>query len=149
QAGSCHVTSPTTDVPAPVPGASFRVALVCMPFALASDRPSIQLGLLRAIAEQAGFPTDTFHFYLDLAARMTPEVHDALSLVQNGHITSEWLFTVAAFGAEAAGDDQAYFTAFPEEVERARHVGKDAAFLSALRHEVLPAFIEDCLNAVD
>src|SRR5262249_22093508 len=95
-----------------------------------------------------GFPTDTFHFYLDLAARLTPEVHDEFSLVNEGHITSEWLFAVAAFGAEA-GDDPTYFTAFPEVVERARQMGKDAAFLSELRHEVLPAFVEDCLSAVD
>jgi ribosomal peptide maturation radical SAM protein 1 len=119
-----------------------------MPFAQPTHHPSIQLGLLRAIAEQAGFPADTFHFYLDLAARITPEVHDLLTN-HEGHMTSEWLFAVAAFGPQSPADDQAYFTAFPEEVDRLKALGKDADFMSALRHEVLPAFVDDCLRSVD
>ena len=48
---------------------SLRMALVSMPFA-AANRPSIQLGILRAVAIEAGFQADTFHLYLDLAARI-------------------------------------------------------------------------------
>src|SRR5262245_40952809 len=81
----------TPTVPAPVQPGSFRVALVCMPFALSASNPSLQVALLRAIAEQAGFPADSFHFYLDLAARLTPPVHDALTYLRD-HVTSEWLF---------------------------------------------------------
>jgi len=54
--------------PAAAGVAPFRVALVSMPFGTDAADPSIQLGLLRAIAEEAGFPTDTYHLYLDLAA---------------------------------------------------------------------------------
>jgi len=129
------------------PAGTFRVALVCMPFATAS-RPSIQLGLLAAIAEQAGFLTDTYHLNLELAARLTPEVYEPLCN-HRGHMTGEWLFSVAAFGEQAHSDDEAYFTAFPEVISRVQQPGKGAAYLSRLRHEILPRYIEDCLTMVD
>lgn len=50
--------------------APFRVALVGMPFGTDPGVPSIQLGLLQAIAERAGFPTETYHLYVDLAQRL-------------------------------------------------------------------------------
>jgi hypothetical protein len=85
-----------------------------MPFARAG-MPSIQVGLLRAIAEQAGFPADSFHFNVDLAARLGPEVHEKLC-DHRGRMTGEWLFSVAAFGGLVAGDDRAYVEAFPHEM---------------------------------
>jgi ribosomal peptide maturation radical SAM protein 1 len=126
---------------------SFRVALVCMPFA-AADRPSIQVGLIHALAEQAGFETDAYYFNLDLAARLSPNVYDALSM-HRGHMTGEWLFAPAAFGSSAPGDESSYFQAFPEELEWARQIGKDGAYYIELRRHVLPSFVEECLAAVD
>jgi len=129
------------------PSDTFRIALVCMPFARAS-LPSIQIGLLTAIAEQAGFSTDTYHLNLELAARLTSEIYEPLCDHRH-HMTGEWLFSVAAFGEQAHGDDEAYFTAFPDEVAWADKQGMDAAYFSCLRHEILPRYIEDCLAMVD
>ncbi len=127
----------------------FRVALVCMPFATA-ELPSIQLGLLSAITEQAGFATDTYYLNLDLVARLTPTVYEQLC-THRGHMTGEWLFSLAAFGENAGSgnDDQAYFAAFPEEAQCLEEQGKDAGYLSLVRHEILPRYIEDCLHMVD
>src|SRR5271166_3381453 len=80
--------------------ATLRVALVSMPFWPDAGTPSPQLGLLRAIAEEGGFATDTYHLYLDLAARLSPKVYANISET-GGHMTGEWLFSVAAFGAQA------------------------------------------------
>jgi ribosomal peptide maturation radical SAM protein 1 len=126
----------------------FRVALVSMPFGMDAATPSIQLGLLRAIAEEAGFATDTYHLYLDLAARITPEVYSNVSL-HRGHMTGEWLFTVAAFGTRAQEPDEEYFRAFPGAVEWFKKSGKDASYLSSLRHLIVPQYIADCLAMVD
>jgi ribosomal peptide maturation radical SAM protein 1 len=128
---------------------AFRVALVSMPFSVKADRPSLQISLLRALAERAGFTADSHHLYLDLAAAMGPQLYDRLCDLRF-HLTGEWLFSVAAFGDDAPADDEAYFTAFPGEREWAEQkLGRDAAYLSTLRREVLPAFIETCLDGVD
>ena len=77
-----QVENTTDQTPTPVD--TFRVALVCMPFATALV-PSIQVGLLTAIAEQAGFPTDAYHLNLNLAASLTPEVDELTLLPSRSH----------------------------------------------------------------
>ncbi len=135
-----------------MPGAApnhedFPVALVSMPFCSAI-RPSIQLGLLSALTRKAGFPADAYHLHLHLAAQLTPEIYEPLCGTR-GRMTGEWLFSVAAFKAVADDDDEAYFRAFPDEVARAEKFAKNAAFLSLLRREILPAYVEEWFNAVD
>jgi len=125
----------------------FRVALISMPFA-AADRPSIQVGLIQALAQEAGFETDAFYFNLDLAARLSPKVYDALSM-HRGHMTGEWLFAPAAFGLSAPGGESTYFQAFPEEVEWAHKIGENQECFVELRRDILPAFIEECVKAVE
>jgi ribosomal peptide maturation radical SAM protein 1 len=125
-----------------------RVAMVSMPFQGAA-RPSIQVGLLSAIAEEAGFRTDTFHFALDLAAEIGPEAYESLA-THRGRMTGEWLFSVAAFGERVDLDDRPYMDRFADEIEVvAGGAGVDAAYLSHLRHELLPAFVEARAGEVD
>jgi ribosomal peptide maturation radical SAM protein 1 len=124
------------------PCSDFHVALINMPFAMA-DRPSIQIGLLAAIARNAGFVVDPYHLNLELAARI-PDAYDGLCS-HRGRMTGEWLFSIAAFDDQVQLDDQQYYRAFPEELGWAAKGGKDAAYLSMLRHELLPRFIEECL----
>jgi ribosomal peptide maturation radical SAM protein 1 len=125
----------------------FQVALVAMPFGVTADRPAIQLGLLRALAQQAGFVADSFHLYLDLAARLTPPIFN--KLCNNlGSLTREWLFAVAAFGDQVPSEES-YFSSFPQQAEWAEQAGLSTAYLSSLRREIVPAYIDDCLSAVD
>ncbi|MFJ1767534.1 RiPP maturation radical SAM C-methyltransferase [Amycolatopsis sp. NPDC088138] len=77
------------------------VVLVSMPF-LEADRPSIQLGLLKAIAEQHGFPARTLHLNLDFAVRIGLDYYQSLA-EHRGRQIGDWLFSVEAFG-EAAPD---------------------------------------------
>jgi ribosomal peptide maturation radical SAM protein 1 len=128
-------------------GAPFRVALVCMPFASAKI-PSIQIGLVTAIAEREGFHTDSYHFNLDLAAQLTPGLYEKLC-EHRGNLTGEWLFAKAAFGADAPREGNDFLAAFPREVAWAERIGKDKEFLCDLREHALPAFIEACLAAAD
>ncbi|WP_437542244.1 RiPP maturation radical SAM C-methyltransferase [Sorangium sp. So ce367] len=127
--------------------ADFRVALVCMPFASA-DRPSIQLGLIGAIARSAGFTADLYHFNLDLAAELTPPIYEQLC-ERRSYMTGEWLFARAAFGESAPGDEESYLKAFPGEVSWVETLGKGRAYFAELRRQILPAFIDRCLDAVD
>jgi hypothetical protein len=80
---------------------TFPVALIAMPFAL-STRPSLQLGLLAAIARSHGFPVQTFHLNLDLASAIGVERFHHLACTRNPMV-GDWLFSVAAFADDVAG----------------------------------------------
>ncbi|MRW93287.1 RiPP maturation radical SAM protein 1 [Duganella sp. FT80W] len=137
------ITPPLSSKPAP----SFKLALVCMPFASA-DRPSIQLGLLGAIAEQAGFEVDLLHFNLDLSAQLGPELYEQLC-ERRAHMTGEWLFGPAAFGAATPADEAAFLRDFPSELSWIEGLGKQADYLTELRQRILPRFIARSFEAID
>jgi len=122
-----------------------KTALICLPFYTA-QWPSIQIGLLTALGRQAGFEIDAYHLNLDLAARI-PDEYEALCN-HRGQMTGEWLFSFAAFGDELDRGDEEYFQRFPEELEWAAQGGRDHRFLSYMRHEVIPKFVEDCVSMV-
>jgi ribosomal peptide maturation radical SAM protein 1 len=137
---------PAKSQPGTVSG-QYRVALVCMPFASAL-MPSIQIGLLCAIADRAGFPATALHFNLDLSARIGHDRYEELC-GHRGSMTGEFLFADAAFGAAAPRDEAAYLAAFPDEAAwLAGRAELDLAGLQMLRRKVLPRFIADCLDAV-
>jgi ribosomal peptide maturation radical SAM protein 1 len=125
----------------------FRVALVCMPFARAK-LPSIQIGLITAISQEAGFETDAYHFNLDLAAQVSPDLYEQMC-DHRGNLTGEWLFSKAAFGTSSPAEGDDFFASFPSESAWAKKIGKDQAFLSDLRDRVLPSFIDTCLARAD
>jgi ribosomal peptide maturation radical SAM protein 1 len=125
----------------------FRVALITMPFSFITG-PSIQLGLLKALGVRAGFHVDDLYLNLGLGAQLGDELYARVMDNQNGRVTGEWLFSIAAFGEQSSRAD--YFAAFPEEVGRiAGATGKDAAYLNNLREQVVPAYIEDCFRQTD
>ncbi|TCO62747.1 ribosomal peptide maturation radical SAM protein 1 [Actinocrispum wychmicini] len=77
----------------------WQTALVSMPFRQA-DRPSIQLGLLKAIGEARGFPIRTVHANLDFVRRIGMDRYAAIA-DQPRPLLGDWLFAVAAFGQDA------------------------------------------------
>ncbi|WP_155543074.1 RiPP maturation radical SAM C-methyltransferase [Amycolatopsis camponoti] len=79
------------------------VVLVSMPF-LEADRPSIQLGLLKVIAGQHGFPVRTLHANLDFAVRVGLDHYRRLA-DHRGRQIGDWLFSVEAFGDAAPDPD--------------------------------------------
>jgi ribosomal peptide maturation radical SAM protein 1 len=125
--------------------AAWHTVIVSMPF-MHVDRPSIQLGLLKAIGEAHGFPVRTLHANLDLAARIGVEYYRTLA-EQRGRLVGDWLFSVDAFGAAApdhdAGllddftDDLAYLGGSPAEV-------RDR--LLRTRNEDVPAFLDSVIG---
>ena len=81
------------------------VVLVSMPF-MDPYRPSIQLGLLKAVTARYGFPVRTYHAYLDFAVQIGIDYYELLC-ENHGTLIGDWLFSVAAFG-DAAPDPDAH-----------------------------------------
>ena len=105
-----------------------RTVLVAMPFQDA-DRPSAQLGLLKAIGRTAGFDVDSLHANLDFAARIGDEAYAALC-DHRGRLVGDWVFSIAAFGDAAPDPEGRLLSDFLEDLsylgdadlERLRHV---------------------------
>jgi ribosomal peptide maturation radical SAM protein 1 len=111
----------------------FAVALVAMPFVLA-DRPSIQLGLLRAVGEAHGFPVRTLHANLDFAKRIGPDRYRSLADRCRPPL-GDWLFSVEAFGADAPDPDGRLVASMP-----------DGEWLSRTRAQDVPAYLDDMVT---
>ncbi|XXF77072.1 RiPP maturation radical SAM C-methyltransferase [Myxococcaceae bacterium GXIMD 01537] len=110
---------------------SWRGALVSLPF-ISHRHPSIQLGLLKAIAGQRGFSLSTFHLNLDFAQQIGADFYERLC-EHRRRLVGDWLFSVEAFGDDAPDVGEAFLERFredleqllegiPDPIERLRHV---------------------------
>jgi ribosomal peptide maturation radical SAM protein 1 len=120
---------------------SWPTVIVSMPCQQV-DRPSIQLGLLKAIGEAHGFPVRTLHASLDFAVRIGLDYYQLLA-EHRGRQIGDWLFSVEAFG-DAAPDPHG---------ELVRELGAELSYvdesaelagkrLLATREQDVPAFLD-------
>lgn len=117
------------------------VVLVSMPF-LDADRPSIQLGLLKAIGERHGFPVRTLHLNLDFAVRIGLERYRKLA-DHRGRQLGDWLFSVAAFGDAAPDPDGKLLAGLGAELSYLDDpAGAAPDWLAAVRDRDVPAFLD-------
>ena len=107
-------------------GSALHVVLVSMPF-MDPHGPSIQLGLLKSLAEADGFPVRTLHANLDFAVRIGMDYYGLLCQ-HRGPMVGEWLFSLEAFPGTAPdpaaqmihdlAHELSYLGASPEEVRK-------------------------------
>lgn len=109
--------------------------IVSMPFQQA-DRPSIQLGLLKAIADAHGFPVRTLHANLDFAVRVGVDYYRSLA-DHRGRQLGDWLFSVEAFGSDAPDPDGKLLAAIDLS-----YMDGSAERLLATREQEVPAFLD-------
>lgn len=118
-----------------------------MPF-MHADRPSIQLGLLKAIGCQRGFPVRTLHANLDFAARLGPEYYQLLA-EHRGRQLGDWLFSVEAFGAAAPDPQARLLDDFVGELSHLPGSAEEVrARLLRIRERDVPAFLDSLLTAL-
>lgn len=128
--------------------AEFGVGLVAMPF-VSAYRPSIQLGLLSAIARSHGFAAETFHLNLDFAAEIGVGLYELLCQ-HRGRLLGDWMFSAAAFGdtapdpegemlADLGGDSPASFVSEGATLER----------LEEIRRVEVPRFVEAMAETIE
>lgn len=135
------------------PGEARRIALVSMPFA-STRRPSLQIGMLKGLAERVGWRADTLHLSLDFAALIGRDAYEVLCQ-HRGMQLSDWIFSVAAFGADAPDAKGDMLASLPLEYRDALTVfapeGDVDRWLLRIRDALVPAYIgatRDVLIAV-
>jgi ribosomal peptide maturation radical SAM protein 1 len=131
------------------PGAEqFPIALVSMPF-VAAEVPSIQLGLLKAIAQRDGFPVTTYHLALDFAIQVGLAAYSDLAN-HRGRQVGDWLFSRAAFGRDAPDPDGRFLRDFSSELAaHLPHLGQQAIpFLQRIRAREVPSFIDRMMREI-
>lgn len=126
-----------------------RIALVSMPFA-SSRRPSLQLGLLKGLAERAGWEAVPMHLGVEFAGLIGRARYELLCQ-HRGIQLAEWVFSLAAFG-RSAPDPEGQLVAelpatFVEEFRRL-DVANPSAWFDRLRRTVAPAFLEACTATI-
>ncbi|MET8147157.1 RiPP maturation radical SAM C-methyltransferase [Actinoplanes sp. NPDC049668] len=125
--------------------AAWPVVIVSMPFMVA-DRPSIQLGLLQAIATGHGYAARTLHANLDFAHRIGGETYRSLC-EQRGHMIGDWLFSVAAFGDAAPDPDGALLDDVSAGLDLAGESGTVSRDqLLRIRDFDVPAYLDELVD---
>jgi ribosomal peptide maturation radical SAM protein 1 len=119
-----------------------------MPF-MEVSRPSIQLGLLKAIGAAHGFPVRTLHANLDFAARIGTDYYGILA-ERRGGMVGDWLFSLEAFGAAAPDPDSRVLDEFADDL---RYLGEQPAErrerLLHTRHRDIPAYLDALVDGFD
>jgi ribosomal peptide maturation radical SAM protein 1 len=121
------------------------VILVSMPF-MSVVRPSIQLGLLKAVVSQAGFPVSCFEFGLDLAQRIGASSYERICAAGRSFV-GDWLFSVAAFGDQAPDAEDSFVNRYADDIIKSSRAGSvSAAELIRMRRLVIPDFVQSLLD---
>ncbi|MEU5320915.1 RiPP maturation radical SAM C-methyltransferase [Streptomyces sp. NPDC021056] len=126
---------------------AWPVVLVCMPF-MDDRRPSLQVGLLGALARAHGFPARTLHANLDFAAGLGVDVYRMLA-DDPGHLIGDWLFSLEAFGAAAPDPQDAFLDLYVDDLARIQGVpaGHLRELLLRIRHEEVPGYLDALVEA--
>lgn len=117
-----------------------------MPF-MDIDRPSIQLGLLKALVQHHGFPVNTLHANLDFAARIGVEAYRKLS-EHRGRMIGDWLFSIEAFGRAAPDPTASLLDDLADDLS---YLGgaRSAELLLDIRDRQVPAYLNDLVASYE
>ncbi|NEA98542.1 RiPP maturation radical SAM C-methyltransferase [Streptomyces sp. SID13726] len=149
-----HTFVPLTSAPSPAPEATAgqraacTVALVNMPF-VSIYQPSLQLGLLKSLATDAGFRAEDFYFNLEFSQLMGSRAYEQMAH-HRGRLFGDWLFSVAAFGDEAPDPRGLMLDHFAEETDALLadlKLTRDQ--LIGIRNDGVPHFIDSLLEKTD
>jgi len=118
-----------------------------MPF-ISQQRPSIQLGLLKAIATEHGFPARTFHLNLEFARQIDPVAYEEISDFRRCFV-GDWLFARAAFGDATPAREASFLDRYEEWLrELTEGFGRTLGYLAAVRDNDVPRFLDRMMDLV-
>lgn len=127
-------------------GHAGQVILVSMPF-MDIHLPSIQLGLLKSLADANGFPARTLHANLSFATRIGLDYYQLLAQ-HRGRMVGEWLFSIEAFQGAAPDPDSRMVGELASELS---YLGESTEELrrklTQTRHVDIPGYLDSLVNS--
>src|SRR5262249_45471981 len=123
------------------------VALVSMPFASAA-RPSIQLGLLKAVGQEKGFPVSCWSLDLDFAYQIGLATFEIICNYGRCFL-GDWLFSCEAFGDQAPDKEGRYL-----ELNRATikslldTLDRPLDYIMEMRRNEVPRYLDRLMEVV-
>ena len=121
-----------------------RGVLVSMPWATIT-RPSLAIGILTRISEEAGVPTTAVHANLDMASRVGVEAARILSNERSLYGMADHFFACDLYGTDALGGNE-----FLKLLGALNAPGpfRRREFVRKLRDEVVPAFLDEMAERI-
>lgn len=130
-----------------------RVALVCMPWG-SIETPSTAMGLLKRYARAAGFEAELHYLNVRFAEQIGLKVYERIA--QGSYFQTEWFFSQALFGPHGTGELHNGWRDLRADPEAqtlvdsiTRGIGLSDTDCEHLAGREVPAFIDDCVDAVD
>lgn len=137
---------------APAPG-SDPMALVYMPWGSAT-RGSIAVGIIKQCARRMGVETDAHYLNIRFAEMLGVELYESIS--DSSAFFPEWYFSSALFGPRGLGlmnntwEDLRSTELGSKMAGRLAEITRGSEDLSRrLSEEIIPRFIDDCMERVD
>lgn len=122
------------------------IHLIDMPFG-SIFRPSLALGLIKSSLDQAGINSRVFHLNLLFAQRMGFANYETIALFKGVETqVSEWLFAEQAWGRSFGPDEEKFLALCGDELGGLPQCDDPSEWLSALRRDDVPLFLDDCIK---
>jgi ribosomal peptide maturation radical SAM protein 1 len=119
-----------------------------MPF-VSIETPSIQLGLLKALATRAGFPVTNLHLSLDFACQIGTARYGILAN-HRGRLYGDWLFAKAALAERAPRKGDDFLRDYAKEINSALSDLGDCPVetIRSIRDREVPRYLDRLVEAI-
>ncbi len=122
------------------------IHLVQMPFGSVTT-PSLALGQFKAQLADAGIPSRVFPFNMAFSRMIGPGAYETIARFKGIETqVGEWLFAKEAWGRNFGRDEASFLKLCGEEIEGIPHVKDLPTWLAKVRNEVVPAFLDQCID---
>jgi ribosomal peptide maturation radical SAM protein 1 len=125
------------------------IHLINMPFA-SLIHPSLPLGLFKAQLDREGTDSEVFNFNFDFARRIGFGNYSTIAFLRGVETQlGEWLFAQETWGEGFGPSEEEFLSRCGPELDQIAHVDDRAAWLGMVRHDVVPGFLDACLNRLE
>lgn len=122
------------------------IHLVQMPFGSITT-PSLALGQFKAQLHNAGIEARVFPFNMTFARMIGIGAYETIARFKGVETQiGEWLFAKEAWQADFGLDEQQFLQTCGDEIDGIPHVTDLSAWLSKVKKEVVPVFLDQCID---
>lgn len=122
------------------------IHLVAMPFGSVTT-PGLALAQFKAQLTEAGHQARVFPFNLHFSRLIGPGAYETIARFKGIETqVGEWLFAREAWGRDFGPAEDDFLALCGDEIEGIPHVADLSGWLRKVRHQVVPAFLDTCID---